>query len=89
MHNPLRSEADMFRVVVGVGIALLPVIAVGLLAGPQWGAILLGVEVGIAIGPCGGSPAAPSRTRRRSPPTTTPSTGCWWSPTRRSPAARC
>ena len=37
-----RSEAKF----VVVGIALLPVIALGLLAGPQWGAILLGVEVG-------------------------------------------
>jgi hypothetical protein len=50
MHNPLRSEAEMFRVVVVVGIALLPVIALGLIAGPAWGAILLGVEIGIAIG---------------------------------------
>jgi hypothetical protein len=50
MHNPLRSEAEMFRVVVVVGVALAPVIALGLIAGPQWGAILLGVEIGIGIG---------------------------------------
>ncbi len=50
MHNPLRSEAEMFRVVVVVGVALLPVIVLGLIAGPAWGAILLGVEIGVAIG---------------------------------------
>ena len=50
MHNPLRSEAEMFRVVVVVGVALLPVIVLGLMPGRQWGAILLGVEIGVAIG---------------------------------------
>lgn len=49
-RGPLPSEAAMFRVVVGVGIALLPVFAVSLLAGPGWAAILLGFEIGIAIG---------------------------------------
>ena len=34
MHNPLRSEAEMFRVVVIVGIALLPVFVLGLAVGP-------------------------------------------------------
>ena len=33
MHNPLRSEAEMFRVVVIVGIALLPVFVLGLAVG--------------------------------------------------------
>lgn len=50
MHNPLRSEAEMFRVVVIVGIAAIPVIALGLIAGPAWGAVALGVELGIGIG---------------------------------------
>jgi hypothetical protein len=50
MHNPLRSEAEMFRVVVIVGVAAAPVVALGLIAGPEWGAILLAVEVGIGIG---------------------------------------
>jgi hypothetical protein len=40
----------MFRVVVGVGVALLPVFVISLLAGPGWAAILLGFEIGIAIG---------------------------------------
>jgi hypothetical protein len=50
MHNPLRSEADAFKMVVIIGIAALPVIIVGLLAGPGWGAVVLGVELGIGIG---------------------------------------
>ena len=50
MHNPLRSEAEMFRVVVIVGIAAAPVIAVGLITEPVYGAILLALEVGIGIG---------------------------------------
>ncbi len=50
MHNPLRSEAEMFRVVVIVGFAAAPVIALGLIAGPEWGAIMLAVEVGMGIG---------------------------------------
>jgi hypothetical protein len=50
MHNPLRSEAEMFRVVVIVGVAAAPVIALGLIAGPEWGAIMLAVEAGVGIG---------------------------------------
>lgn len=50
MHNPLRSEAEMFRVVVIVGIAAAPVIAIGLLTEPVYAAILLALEVGIGIG---------------------------------------
>ena len=50
MHNPLRSEAEMFRLVVIIGVAAVPVIAIGLLAGPGWGAAVLGVELGIGIG---------------------------------------
>jgi hypothetical protein len=50
MHNPLRSEAEMFRLVVIVGLAALPVIVLGLAAGPEWGLVALGVELGIGIG---------------------------------------
>ena len=50
MHNPLRSEAEMFRLVVIVGIAMAPVILLALLVDPLVGAILFGVEVGVAIG---------------------------------------
>ncbi len=48
--SPLVTEAAMFRVVVGVGLAIVPVFIVSLVAGPQWAAILLGFEIGIAIG---------------------------------------
>ena len=50
MHNPLRSEAEMFRLVVVIGIAALPVIVLGLAVGPEWGLVVLGVELGIGIG---------------------------------------
>lgn len=40
----------MFRVVVIVGIAALPVIVVGLLTEPVYAAIVLGLEIGIGIG---------------------------------------
>jgi hypothetical protein len=50
VHNPLRSEAEMFRVVVVVGLAAIPVVVLGLAIGPAWGAAALGVELGIGIG---------------------------------------
>ena len=40
----------MFRVVVIVGIAVAPVILLALLVDPLVGAILFGVEIGVAIG---------------------------------------
>lgn len=49
MHNPLTSEAEMFRVVVIVAIAMGLVIVVGLVSQTA-GAILLAAEVGVAIG---------------------------------------
>ena len=49
-QSPLPSEAAMFRVVVGLGIALLPVFALSVIAGPGWAAILLGFEIGVALG---------------------------------------
>lgn len=50
MHNPLRSEAEMFRVVVIVGIAMGLVIAVALLTEPVVGAILFAAEIGVLVG---------------------------------------
>ena len=47
-QNPLRSEAAMFRIVVIVGIAAIPVIALGALAGPAWGMAALAIEVVVA-----------------------------------------
>ena len=50
MHNPLRSEAEMFRVVVIVGIAMGLVILLALVIDPLAGAILFGIEIGVLIG---------------------------------------
>lgn len=50
MHNPLRSEEEMFRVVVIVGIAMGLVILLALVIDPLAGAILFGIEIGVLIG---------------------------------------
>jgi hypothetical protein len=44
MANPLRSEAAMFRVVVAVAVAAVPLIALGLIGGPAWAIGGLAVE---------------------------------------------
>jgi hypothetical protein len=51
MHNPLRSETDVFRAVVVIGIGAGAVIALTLVAGQAAGAILLAVLVvaGLAV----------------------------------------
>src|SRR5215218_7860102 len=50
MHNPLRSERDVFRAVVVIGVGAGAVIALALLTRPAFGAVLLGAEVGLGIG---------------------------------------
>jgi hypothetical protein len=50
MHNPLRSERDVFRAVVIIGIGAGAVIAVTLLTRPAVGAALLAAEVGLGVG---------------------------------------
>ncbi|HMC07413.1 MAG TPA: hypothetical protein VKG89_08485 [Solirubrobacterales bacterium] len=45
MHNPLRSETDVFRAVVVIGVGAAAVIGLTLLTRPLFGAILLAVEV--------------------------------------------
>ena len=50
MENPLRSEAQMFRLVVMFGAAALVVIAAALIIDPLAGLIVLGVELGFGIG---------------------------------------
>jgi hypothetical protein len=50
MHNPLRSEGDVFRAVVIVGIGAAAVIGVTLLTRPAVGAALLAAEVGLGVG---------------------------------------
>jgi hypothetical protein len=50
MENPLRSEAQMFRLVVIFGAAALVVIAAALIIDPLAGLIVLGLELGFGIG---------------------------------------
>lgn len=50
MHNPVRSERDVFRAVVIVGIGAGAVIALTLLTRPAVGAALLAAEVGLGVG---------------------------------------
>jgi hypothetical protein len=50
MHNPLRSEQDVFRAVVVIGAGAGAVIALTLLTRPAVGAALLAAEVGLGIG---------------------------------------
>ena len=49
MHNPLRSERDVFRAVVVIGIGAGTVIAVALLTRPAFGAALFALEVGLGV----------------------------------------
>jgi len=50
LEAPLRSEEAMFRIVVYVGLACAPIILAGLIISPLAGAIMLLVEIGLAIG---------------------------------------
>jgi hypothetical protein len=50
MHNPLRSERDVFRAVVIIGIGAGAVIALTLLTRPAVGAALFAAEIGLGIG---------------------------------------
>ena len=49
MHNPLRSERDVFRAVVVIGIGAGAVIALALITRPAVGAVLLAVEIALGI----------------------------------------
>ena len=50
MQNPLRSEAEMFRLVVIIGLGCIAVIAVALLTEPVYGGLLLVAEIGVGAG---------------------------------------
>lgn len=50
MHNPLRSEADVFRLVVVIGAAAALVVALTLLTSPVWGVLLAALLIGIGVG---------------------------------------
>jgi GABA permease len=47
MHNPLRSEADVFRLVVVIGVAAALVVALTLITSPVYGILLAVVLVGL------------------------------------------
>jgi hypothetical protein len=49
MHNPLRSEADVFRLVVVIGVAAALVAALALIAQPVYGVILAVLLVGLGV----------------------------------------
>jgi hypothetical protein len=50
MHNPLRSEQEVFRAVVVIGIGAAAVVALTLLTRPAVGAALLAGEIGLGVG---------------------------------------
>jgi hypothetical protein len=50
MHNPLRSEADAFRMVMTIGGGAAAVILLSLLAGPEFGVVLAAALVGVGVG---------------------------------------
>lgn len=50
MHNPLRSEAEMFRLVVIFGVAAAAVIVLSVTAGPEFGVVLAALLLGVGIG---------------------------------------
>jgi GABA permease len=49
MHNPLRNEADVFRLVVVIGTAAALVVALSLITRPVWGVLLAALLIGIGI----------------------------------------
>ncbi len=72
MHNPLRSERDVFRAVVVIGIGAGAVIALTLLTRPAFGAVLLPPWSAWGSGLCGEGRGARclARPRWRGMPTT-------------------
>ncbi len=67
MHNPLRSEADVFRLVVTIGVAAALVVALTRLTRPVYGVLLAALLIGIGIGTAwrasrGGEPRAVAAT---------------------------
>ncbi len=50
MHNPLRSEADAFRLVVVIGVGAVSVIVLTLLTRPVFGVVLAAALLGFGAG---------------------------------------
>ena len=76
MHNPLRSEREVFRAVVVIGIGAGAVIALTLLTWPAFGAVLRPPRWVWASACCGGARRARCRTRLRWCGAPTPPTAC-------------
>lgn len=49
MHNPLRNEADVFRLVVVIVGAAALVVAVALITEPVWGVLVAALLIGIGV----------------------------------------
>src|SRR5436190_8597123 len=49
MHNPLRSETEVFWAVVAIAVGAAAIIALALITRPLFGALLLAVEVAVGI----------------------------------------
>src|SRR6201991_445882 len=49
MHNPLRSEADVFRLVIVSVVAAALVVALTLITSPLWGILLVAVLVAVGV----------------------------------------
>ncbi|MFT3866374.1 MAG: hypothetical protein QM729_19110 [Solirubrobacterales bacterium] len=50
MHNPLRSEADVFRLVIVIGVAAALVVGLTLITKPVYGILLAALLIGIGVG---------------------------------------
>lgn len=50
MHNPLRSEADVFRLVVAIGLGAASVVALTLLTRPVVGVVCAAALIGFGLG---------------------------------------
>jgi GABA permease len=50
MHSPFRSESDVFRGAVLIGLGIAVSVAIGAVTEPELGAVLAGVLIGVAIG---------------------------------------
>jgi GABA permease len=50
MHNPLRNEADVFRLVIVIGASAALVVALSLITRPLWGVLLAALLIGVGIG---------------------------------------
>jgi hypothetical protein len=50
MHNPLRSEADVFRLVVFIGAAAALAVALTLITSSVWGILLAAALIAVGVG---------------------------------------